>query len=445
MNNRFCFLLSLLILISIKGVTQVPDGYYSNAGGLYGVELKTALNDIIKDHKEFPYTSTSTDVWDILKETDKDPLNQDNVILLYTGWSVNAAQEYNSGSGWSREHVWAKSRGDFGTSLGPGTDVHHLRPCDISVNSARNSRWFDNCDEPYYDGGILTNSYTSSTDWVWKPRDAVKGDVARMIFYMATRYEGKNGDPDLYLIDSLPQDKYTNDPVHARLSTLLEWHHEDPVDDFERNRNEVIYSYQNNRNPFIDHPEWATDIWVNQAPSFEDVSLTPENPTDIDIVRVSANIQDADGSIFEALLYWGFTEDSLTNWENFATTNGTLWISSVPRQPGDSSIYFQAMAIDDDNDTTLSALMTYTIVESPNSVDAKKNSGVYFYPNPTTDMVYVKNPSNYKLSLYSLQGKKLSDLLNDEFSTASYPAGTYILRVYNKGKSIDERSIIIKK
>ncbi len=83
--------------------------------------------------------------------------------------SVNAAQEYNNGSGWSREHVWAKSRGDFGTSLGAGTDAHHLRPADISVNSARNNRWFDTCSIPYLDGGLTTGCFTSSTRWVWQP------------------------------------------------------------------------------------------------------------------------------------------------------------------------------------------------------------------------------------------------------------------------------------
>jgi len=222
---------------------QIPDGYYSATQGLDKEELKSTLYDIIKGHTEYPYTSSSTDVWDILKETDKDTANPGNVILFYTGWSVNAAQEYNNGAGWNREHVWAKSRGDFGTTNGPGTDAHHLRPCDISVNSARNNRWFDNCSEPYLDSGEPTGCFTSSTSWVWQPRDEVKGDVARMIFYMATRYEGEGAEPDLEVIDYLPDDNYTNEPIHAKLEALLQWHQEDPVDDFERNRNEVVYSY----------------------------------------------------------------------------------------------------------------------------------------------------------------------------------------------------------
>ena len=241
--------------------SQIPEGYYSSTNGLSGEELKSALYVVIKDHTEFPYSASSTDTWDILKESDRDPDQAENVILFYTGWSVNGPQEYNNEQGWNREHVWAKSRGDFGTSPGPGTDTHHLRPCDISVNFARNNRWFDNCEIPYVDGGLETGCFTSVSSWVWQPRAAVKGDVARMIFYMATRYEGENGEPDLAVIDYLPANDFTKEPVHAKLSTLLVWHQEDSVDAFELNRNEVVYGYQGNRNPFIDHPEYAEKIW----------------------------------------------------------------------------------------------------------------------------------------------------------------------------------------
>ena len=257
---------------------QIPDGYYDTAAGLNGDELKTALYEIIKGHTEYSYTDSDTDVWDILKETDRDPDNPDNVILLYTGWSVDAAQEWNSGSGWSREHVWSKSHGDFGTSLGPGTDVHHLRPCDPSVNSAKSNRWFDYCSEAYYDNDVFTGSYTSYDYWVWQPRDEVIGDVARMIFYMATRYEGENGEPDLYLIDYLPSDNNTKEPLYAKLTTLLEWHETDPVDAWEQNRNDIIYNdYQHNRNPFIDHPEFANLIWN------PDATVVPNMETELSI------------------------------------------------------------------------------------------------------------------------------------------------------------------
>ena len=256
-------LLSIItILICSFTFGQIPSGYYDPAIGYTGEPLKTQLNLIIKDHTEFPYTSNNTDVWDILKETDRDTLNPNNVLMIYSGWSIDANLEYNGGNGWSREHVWAKSRGNFGNAIGVGTDVHAIRPCDVTVNSARNNRWFAECSTEYIDGDGATGSYTSSTEWVWKPNDNVKGDVARMIFYMATRYEGFNGEPDLEVIDSIPSDNFTNLPIHAKLSDLMQWHIDDPVDDWERNRNDIIYyQYQTNRNPFIDNPEYAQLIW----------------------------------------------------------------------------------------------------------------------------------------------------------------------------------------
>ena len=247
---------------------QTYGDYYQSAQGLKEADLKTALYDIIKGHTEFPYTSTGTDTWDILKETDKDPNNADNVIFLYSGQSIlagTAGNEYRSASGWSREHVWAKSRGDFGTDKGAGTDVHHLRPEDISVNSTRNNRSFDNCQNcnEVWDNGLFTGSKYDLNEWTFEPRDAIKGDVARMIFYMAVRYEGENGEPDLEMTEFLPSST-DKSPYHGRQSTLLSWHRADPIDDWERNRNEIIFSqFQHNRNPFIDIPELAEYIWGN--------------------------------------------------------------------------------------------------------------------------------------------------------------------------------------
>jgi len=289
----------LLIFFPLVGIfAQIPKGYYDSAEGKTGAELKTALYNIIKGHTEFPYTfSHGTDVWDILKETDRDTNNADNVILIYSGYSVNAAQEYNNGNGWTREHVWAKSRGDFGTDKGAGTDVHHLRPADVDINEDRSNRWFDYSDTPHYHNGSLTGNYYSDANWTWEPRDAVKGDVARMIFYMATRYEGENGEPDLEVIDYIPSNKYTNDPVHAKLSALLEWHALDPVNDWERNLNDIIDTkYQHNRNPYIDHPEYVALIWDSNLPPLAPANLSAGTITQTSVVlNWTDNSQDETG------------------------------------------------------------------------------------------------------------------------------------------------------
>jgi endonuclease I len=250
-----CFIISVLLFFSFQSFTQIPSGYYDGTAGLTGDALKTALNDIIDGHTELSYEA----VKEALKQTDEDTLNANNVICLYSGWSYAKTEFGNGSEQWNREHVWSKSHGDFGNVAPAGTDLHHLRPADASVNSAKNNRDFDNGATQYIDGSGTTDCYYST--YLWEPRDEVKGDVARMIFYMATRYEGENSEPDLELVNYV-NTAPLNDSLYGKLCTLLDWHDNDPVDDWERNRNDVIYyTYQGNRNPFIDHPEFVDDIW----------------------------------------------------------------------------------------------------------------------------------------------------------------------------------------
>jgi endonuclease I len=224
--------------------------YYASAIGKTGTALRSSLHAIIKNQTKISYDR----VWDALKDTDQDPANANNVVLLYSGRSQSKSSNGGGANDWNREHVWAKSHGDFGTATGPGTDVHHLRPEDVSVNSTRGNKDFDN-------GGSAVSEcsgcYSDSDSF--EPRDAVKGDVARMIMYMAIRYEGNDGWPNLEINNSVANGSA---PYQGKLSVLLAWHRLDPPDAFEQRRNQVIYDrWQGNRNPFIDHPEWATAIW----------------------------------------------------------------------------------------------------------------------------------------------------------------------------------------
>ncbi len=259
------------------GSMFIPVGYYDGIEGLTGADLKAALYNIIKDHTEYPYTSTATDTWDILREADEDPDNPDNVIGIYTGLSIpkdcqdttnppdfcemEAYGEQKTVE-WNREHIWSKSRGDFSdpSDLGAHTDAHHLIAAERVMNSTKNNRFFEDCND-----GDDTNiedrgygNYTCNT-WEFEPRDEVKGDVARMIFYMAVRYD--DVDLDLEVVDDPIEDKDLKDPVYGDLDDLLRWHLEDPVSEKEILRNQVIYTYQGNRNPFIDMPELVEDVF----------------------------------------------------------------------------------------------------------------------------------------------------------------------------------------
>ena len=230
--------------------------YYDGTDGLNGEELKTALYNIIKVHTEYSYT----DLRDyILPNTDEDPGNSNNVILIYTGRSQSKDSFGGMLDEWNREHVWAKSHGDFGNTIPCGTDAHHIRPCDVGVNSTRGNKDFDNGGSAVYG---YYGDYAGNTDSdSFEPRDEVKGNIARMIMYMAVRYEGQNGEPDLEMVDYIPSSP-DGQPYHAKESTLIQWHLDDPVDAFEMTRNNKIYTnWQHNRNPFIDHPEFAERIW----------------------------------------------------------------------------------------------------------------------------------------------------------------------------------------
>ncbi|WP_344177537.1 endonuclease [Kribbella lupini] len=227
-----------------------PSDYYAGAEGKTGAALKSALHTIISNQTKLSYDQ----VWNALKDTDQDPNNANNVILLYSGRSQAKSTNGGDPNDWNREHVWAKSHGDFGTATGPGTDVHHLRPEDVSVNGIRGNLDFDN------GGGTVAECSGCAVDGdSFSPRAAVRGDVARMIFYMAVRYEGGDGFANLE-----PNESVNNGtaPYIGKLSVLKAWSQADPPDAFEKRRNQVIYdNWQHNRNPFIDHPEWVASIW----------------------------------------------------------------------------------------------------------------------------------------------------------------------------------------
>jgi len=227
---------------------NAANDYYAAAYDKEGQALKKALHDIISVQKILSYD----DAWDALRYTDEDPNNLNNVLLFYSGKSSPKSNNGGNVGNWNREHTWAKSHGNFGTSKGPGTDIHHLRPTDVSVNSSRGNLDFDNGGSPVSGcNGCLKDSDS------FEPPNNVKGDVARILFYMATRYE--SGDR----VDLELNEKVNNGtaPYHGKLSILLQWHQQDPVDDYEKRRNDRIYEVQGNRNPFIDHPEWVETIY----------------------------------------------------------------------------------------------------------------------------------------------------------------------------------------
>ena len=305
------------------------------AEGLVGDQLKAALHQIIRSHTPYPYSSSSIDTWDILKDADRDPNNPNNVWLVYNGVSVNGPQEYNGGAGWNREHVWPQSLGGFNTGTVPGTDAHNLRACNEQVNSRRGSLEYDYGGSPLTIQGLI-DTYADGDSF--ESNNSFKGDLARIIFYMAVRYEGGAGEPDLEV------DDFTNrgTGTFGKMSSLLEWHLLDPVDDFERRRNARIYAYQGNRNPFIDRPDWVHAVFdPNYAPP--DFAVEPDTA-----VAVSGLV----GGPFEPLqqvytviagqeqdLAWAVSVD--VPWLSVSPVQGIL----VPGSRADLTVFVNAAAL----------------------------------------------------------------------------------------------------
>jgi len=249
-------------------------GYYADIDG-FGTVLQDQLHNLLRTTHSTEYSYDA--LWDQLRYTDEDPNNTNNIIEIYTGWSVPKYHSGGSTTEWNREHTWSKSHGDFGDIRPAGTDLHHLRPCDATVNSSKGNKDFDNGGNEYVDSspypGYSGNTACYTTSTTWEPRPEEKGDVARMMMYMAMRYEGTDTFYDLELVD-YSDSSPSGQPYYGKLSTLLAWHEQDPPDDWEDRRNERIWERQGNRNPFIDHPEFAQMLWTPYPQGSTTISTT---------------------------------------------------------------------------------------------------------------------------------------------------------------------------
>lgn len=270
-----------------------PANYYSSiTSSMKGDTLKVALYNIIKGHTKRSYDSLEDD----MKVTDRDytlsPLGTDDdnpyMNLLYADYNFNAstARYWGDSDGsfntsgikvWNKEHIWAKSNGFNTKGLPAYSDLHHLRASDWKCNNIRSNNPFANVSSHTSSTAVQDYTQSRKTDnyssgGVFEPRDKDKGDVARALFYMATRYYNGDGSGGTNL--SLTTGTDSSGGKWGYLDTLLAWHEADPVDEFEAHRNDLIYEqFQHNRNPYIDHPEYARSVFKNE-PFVEPDTLT---------------------------------------------------------------------------------------------------------------------------------------------------------------------------
>lgn len=288
-------------VIDFTVATAGGTGYYSRVNTSSASQLRCSLHATIRGHTAYPYSGGTTNTWSILEIADEDPNNPGRILDAYRNRSyLKVTDRAGSGTGlkYNREHTWPNSlgfgstTGDLGLPYAPYTDTHMLYLTDAQWNADRGNKPYADCPASGGCGERVTENnngvgggsgvYPGYSNWVkgpdgnagsfqvWGPR---RGDMARAILYMAIRYEGgrdpntNQSEPDLELTNDRSKIVITSaSPAYmGLLSTLLAWHQADPPNAAERARNEVIYSFQGNRNPFIDHPEWATTALFTSA------------------------------------------------------------------------------------------------------------------------------------------------------------------------------------
>jgi endonuclease I len=253
--------------------SQVPETYYSTATAS-GSRLKTQLHHIIKGHSVHPYSSlwssfTQTDatfagkVWDIYSDI---PCEEPPYIYTFSEDQDTGSGGGSEGDVYNREHSMPRSW--FGGSVDPmNTDLYHIYPTDKYVNAQRANLPYGMVGNPYWvsmNGSKLGTNTAGDTysGTTFEPIDTYKGDLARTFFYMITRYEDRIEDWT-YSEEGNNMFDHNTYPGYQPwvIDMLIDWHHNDPVSQRERMRNDMVYQIQGNRNPFVDQPEFVEMIW----------------------------------------------------------------------------------------------------------------------------------------------------------------------------------------
>jgi len=277
------------------------SNYYNSVDATNATTLRATLNPVIRGHTCYFYSGAGTSVWTILEDADQAPgAGNENKVLdvykneFYTKGIDRAGVNNNAVTSFNREHTWPNSYGfnDVLTAPGNGgtqfpycpyTDTHMLYISNVAYNSSRGNLRYDDCAgcgelattaNAGQGGPGFPNRFNGTQFETW---DLRKGDMARAILYMDIRYEGGThpvtgiSEPNLIvtdntsLITTTPSGQIVTTGYMGKLSTLIAWHLADPPTAAERARNDKIFGYQNNRNPFIDRPEWVECLYLNQC------------------------------------------------------------------------------------------------------------------------------------------------------------------------------------
>jgi len=451
------------------GTVINPPNYYDNAAGKSCVELKTSLKTITttgmtpRSYGDLWTQYTQTDIkpreigtgsanviWDIYSDVPNgtDPYNFTPVINQCGNYS-------GEGQCYNREHSFPQSWFTGGTSTGPGTDYLHIYPTDGKVNADRGSWVYGevaNATSTSRNGSKLGSSAVAGINGtVFEPINEYKGDVARSFLYMVTRYQdnmptwgnlsGSNGQP------ALEPNTYPSIDV-AYIKLMLKWHTQDPVSQKERDRNNASYSFQKNRNPFIDHPEYADLVWNANCPG---LSALPVQlvffggklvGNQVKLNWVAENEQnfllfDVERS-FNGNSYTSIGQVKAANQRNYTFNDNAQNING-------RRVYYRLKKIDKDGKYAYSEVFTLHI---------PLNTKFSVYPNPANSFiklqlngtvsgkvtVQVTNALGNVLQQQTLQSAGNTITLN----TQALPNGTYLVKLLINGGQFIQKVMIAR-
>ena len=417
-------LTALLLAASLLANAQIPDDYYNNASGKTGDELKVALHNIIKGHTTISYPQ----IWNAFWSTDNkgDGIVWDMYSDIPGGtppytYQLGEGQcgEYNSeGDCFNREHSWPQNWCNDGTAK---TDLHHIFPTDGFVNGQRSNHPF---------GEVRSASWTSQNSsklgtcksslgydgTVFESIDAYKGDFARTLMYMSVRYYSE--DSNWGTSDMTNKSEF----LPWAIAMLMDWNEQDPVSQKEIDRNNAIYDdYQHNRNPFIDHPEYARMIWDE---NWQGGGSSGSNTGDGDYVKVTATPEDWSG---EYLLVY---EQS--------STTGYIWTGVDGTNCYVSKTISNNTIADDDFITITIAPMTggYSI-----KVNGGTNDGKYIYGKSNDNKILFGTDPQ----LNTIEYEANSIIITSNTSVLRYNTSATVFRYYKSSTYTNQQPVQLYK
>lgn len=447
---------------------NIPAGYYNAADGLTCAPLKTALSNIITnghtqnnygglDDIEMPVTDsrlndagTQTIVYDIYSDN---PTGPEPYTFTFAQFNIGSGSD-GEGNGWNKEHSFPNSwfSATSSTSNFPGADLFHLYPVDMDVNSLRGNY-------PY--GKVATASTTTANGSklgtssisfpgysgpVFEPIDAYKGDLARSTLYMVTRYQSEQpGWENLQATGDVVMDGTTWPSIEpSYLQMLLSWHNADPVSAKEIKRNNDVYGFQHNRNPFIDHPEYVNLIWgaacfavpvnltefnaklVNHSAQ---LSWKAENPQNFSHFEIERSI---DGIYFSKI---GMAATNNSNQYNFIDNN----------LPQSNMVFYRLKMVDVDGRFEFSKIVSLALSLTQNKA--------LVYPNPVRNILKLKlyEPlfTNSNMTITDASGRTListtlaAGKTEVETKVNNLATGRYFILIKNNKQNIRESFIIL--